>query len=74
MFSINMDKKLIIKIIFIIILILLLLWLGSWYLEKVGYIEKSIFRDWPIIGYTGYGYGDDPCYHEPNEPDPCGPS
>lgn len=70
-----MDKKLILKIIKIVLLILvilILIYCSLRYLDTKRYIEKSFFRDWPIIGYTGYG--EDPCYHEPHEPDPCGGS
>jgi|SaaInlV_200m_DNA_2_1039689.scaffolds.fasta_scaffold132186_1 hypothetical protein len=71
-----MDKKLIIRIIKVIVVILIilsLLYFISWYLEKEGFIQKNIFKDFPIIGYTGYGF-DDPCSHEPGTPDPCGGS
>jgi hypothetical protein len=66
--------KKIIQVVVIIIVILILLWALLWYLEKEGYIEGSIFGKVSLLGFAGYGYGDDPCYHEPNEPDPCGPS
>lgn len=70
-----MDKKLIVKILRIILLVLVILLLiyGTlWILSDASFVKKSIFKDWPIIGSTGYG--EDPCYHEPHEPDPCGGS
>jgi len=67
-----MNKKLvvkIVKIVLIVLIIFLLIYGILWVLSEAGFVKKSF-----IGRILEDGYGEDPCYHEPHEPDPCGGS
>ena len=61
----------IVKIILVIFIILILIFCIFWLLDKADILELSFL--YPQVLFND-GYGEDPCAHEPHEPDPCGPS